>query len=89
MTIKERIEPLITELQKIVDEINSTSKKYKLEVKQQKKKRENISIVGVYGERLGTGLQEKGYEVSLQGHSIEERMYGFLKELFGRLLQRS
>jgi predicted HNH restriction endonuclease len=83
MTIKERIEPLITELQKIVDEINSTSKKYKLEVKQQKKKKVNISIVGANG-RLGTGLQEKGYTVSLQGHSIEERMYGFLKELFGR-----
>jgi predicted HNH restriction endonuclease len=83
MTIKERIEPLITELQKIVDEINYTSKKYRLEVEQQKGKKVNISIVGANG-RLGTGLKKNGYAVSLQGRSIEERMYGFLKELFNR-----
>ena len=33
-------------------------------------------------------MQEKGYTVSLQGRSIEERMYGFLKQLFGREYDR-
>lgn len=83
MTIEERIGPHITDLQKIVDEINSTSEKYKLEVVRQGVHKGNIFIAGANG-RLGAGLQEEGYKVSLEGQSIEKRMYGFLKELFGR-----
>jgi HNH endonuclease len=83
MTIEERIEPFITELQKIVDEINSTSKKYRLEVEQQKRRKKNISIVGANG-RLGTGLNKDGYDVSLQGLKIEKRLYGVMEELFGK-----
>jgi predicted HNH restriction endonuclease len=83
MTIEERIEPHITDLQKIVDEINSTSEKYKLEVERQGVHKGNIFIAGANG-RLGAGLQKEGYKVSLEGQSIEKRMYGFLKELFGR-----
>lgn len=83
MAIEEGIEPLITKLQKIVDDINILSNDIELKVSQQKVYKKNISIIGGKG-RLGTGLNKDGYDVSLQGLKIEKRLYGVMEELFGK-----
>lgn len=71
MTIKKRIEPLITELQKIVDEINSTSEKYKLEVKQQKKKKKTLASLVFTGSGWGLDCKKRDIQFHCRGAQLK------------------
>lgn len=77
------IETQKQQLQKLVDEVNSSPQRNTIELRQQKKEKNHIDISGGNG-RLNTAPTSKGYDIGLQGISLTKEMYGFMCELTGK-----
>ncbi len=67
----------------VIENINTQRGDVKLSFAQQKKKTENMSIVGGNG-RLRIKPTANGFDMSLAGKSLEREMYPFMNQLFGR-----
>jgi predicted HNH restriction endonuclease len=80
---EEAVKKHLEKLNKLKDEINSSNGYYKLEVKQQNRKNENIGLSGANG-HLGVAPIKDGYRISLCGKSLENKMYIFMRDLLGK-----
>lgn len=71
------------QLQKLVDRVNSSPQRNKIELSQQRKTEKHIDIIGGNG-RLNTSPTSKGFDIGLQGISLTKEMYDFMCKLTGR-----
>lgn len=71
------------QLQKLIDAVNSSPQRNKIELSEQIKTEKNIDIVGGNG-RLNTTLTSKGFDIGLQGISLAKEMYDFMCKLTGK-----
>lgn len=82
MSVKEnRISDLKQRLLELRDQVSITGKN--IELHQQEVKTKNLSFSGGNG-RLCIKPNTEGYDISLEGQSIQKQMYPFMKELCGK-----
>lgn len=80
------IESKKQQLQKIVDEVNSSLHSKKIKLCQQEVSKKHIDIAdinenGRLNGRLNTHPTSKGYDIGLQGESLARNMFEFMRKL--------